>query len=64
MDEITGAPSRESVVAAELDLIVVMIERASQYGLLAETVRSFGVARASGSPVRNAVNYALLEWDV
>lgn len=48
----------------EFQAIGALIRAGQESGLLAELIWSFGMDRAGGSSVPEAVEYALSEWDV
>ena len=63
LEEILAA-DHNGEMQQEFDTIAMMIDRADQYGLLVEVVRSYGSFRAGGDSVRDAAHAALYEWDV
>lgn len=48
----------------EREAIWELLRAAHKYGLDADVVHAFGVARASGSDVYEAVAFAYREWDL
>lgn len=47
-----------------IDLIISMLETAEKHNLVAEVVYSFGNARYNGLDIDEAIEEALLDWDI
>jgi hypothetical protein len=62
----TQAPSKDlsSDREREFAAIADMVEAATKHGLMVEAIWSFGQARKGGDSIEDAVQFALLEWDL
>jgi hypothetical protein len=64
MNNKTDSLPADEPVCEDMADICDMLVAAEEHGLVAEVVWSFGNDRAGGSSVKEAVAFALSEWDL